>query len=252
MQLELERPLVVFDLETTGADVNNDKIVELAAVKLSPGGGRDQLVQRFNPGRRIPPDVVAIHGITNADVKDCPLFREEAARVHRFFKGADLGGFNADRFDIPLLQNELLRAGLSLDLTVCIVDACRIYHQREPRDLAAAVRFYTGGEHVHHHAALADVEATLDVLRGQLEQYADLPRSVQGIHDATRDPDAVDFAGKLRWEGDAVVLTFGKHKGTPLQRVDQGYLIWAKRNGVFGPDVVPVINSALEGRYPKR
>jgi len=258
-RLKLKRPLVFFDLETTGAKVDEDRIVQIAAVKVYPEGHRDselgdtsEINLLINPERPIPPEVIEIHGITDAMVKDAPTFKQAAADVASFFKNCDLAGYNVARFDIPLLINEFDRAGYAMRLDFQIVDAMKIYFHYEPRDLASAVKYYTGEEFEDHHDALADVKATMAVLEGQFRKYDDLPEDPEGLWAHVRDPDAVDFAGKLKWEGDRVVLTFGKNKGTSLQQLDTSYLSWMLKNKVIGPDCEHLIIGALRGDYPRR
>ena len=175
--LALDRPLVVYDTETTGTNSRFDRIIEIACLKIHPDGRRDQFVRRLNPGVPIPPGSTAIHGITDADVAEAPRFRDVAAELAAFLDGADLGGYNMTGFDLPVLRAEFLRAGVPFDIAERrFVDAQRIFFAREPRHLAAAARFYCQTEHAGAHGALADAEMTLRVLEGQLARYADLPR----------------------------------------------------------------------------
>ena len=250
--LKVERPIVFFDLETTGIDTDEDRVVQFAAVKIDPFGEQIQLVTLVNPGRKIPEEATEVHGITDDMVKDEPPFEHIADTVCCFFAGCDIGGYNILNFDLPLLINELARCGKSIDLKVAIVDAMQIFFQREPRDLEGALKFYTGDDHVCAHDALEDVKATMRVLDGQLERYGDLPRTVKGIHEETRDPDAVDLAGKLRWEKGEIVLTFGKYKGRSLRSVDRSYFSWMINNNVIGPDADIVIRDAMRGQFYNR
>ena len=261
MFLELKRPIVFFDLETTGVDVDNDKIVEIAMVKVLPGKppGKDlnesggTYVQRFHPEIRIPKEATEVHGITDEDVADSPLFEGKAKEIFRFLDGCDLAGFNVISFDIPLLQNELIRCGLCLDLqSITVVDAKQIFFMKEPRNLEAAVRKYVGREHENAHNALADVVATMEVVAGQQHEYSDLPDTPDGIYEMTRDPDQVDFGGKIVWKGDDMVFTFGKEKGKPFRHVPHGYFRWVKSNNVVGPDAVEYVIAALNGRFLTR
>jgi len=250
MFLKLQRPIIFFDLETTGTDVEKDRIIELAAIEFTPDGMiHESKRMRFNPGVPIPPEATAVHGFTDEDVKNCPSFGSKASAINDSFKGCDLGGYNIIRFDIPMLQSELGRCGYTLDLSVDIIDVMQIYHQREPRNLEAAVRKYTGKEHTEAHSALEDVKATIDVLKGQMEVYDDLPRTPCEIYEQLRDPDQVDFAGKIRWVGDDMTLTFGKEAGKPFRQIPTGYFHWIRKNGVVGPDVMHVISLAIDGRY---
>lgn len=250
---QLKRPLVFFDLETTGVDPQSDRIVEFAAVKLQVGGGDEELTMLVNPGRPIPPVATEIHGIKDEDVADLPKFAHFAPEIYKFIDGCDLAGFNVRRFDVPLLQEELMRCGLSLDFkSLHIVDACDIFHKREPRTLEGAVKFYCGREHEKAHQALADVNATMTVLAAQLKMYADLPGTVEELHAVFHDKDAVDLGGKLRWLNEKVCINFGKYKGAPLQSVPPSYLKWMQTAGVIGADASVIIDRALQRQFPVR
>jgi DNA polymerase-3 subunit epsilon len=244
--------IVFFDLETTGVDVENDRIVQIAAVKFDPFGERTELVSYVNPGRKIPAEATEVHHITDEMVADARYFSEIAGKVAGFFAGCAIGGYNILRFDIPFLLNELARYGHSLDLNVPMVDALQIFFQREPRDLEGALKFYCGKQIEGAHDALVDVDATIAVLEGQMEMYEDLPRTAAGIWEETRDPDAVDLGGKLRWENGEIVLTFGKNKGVALRQVGRSYLSWMLKNNVIGPDADMVIRDAMRGQFYKR
>ena len=182
MNLKLDRPLVVFDIESTGINPLTDRIVEIAFIKLLPGGAREQNCFRINPGIPIPAEVTALHGISDADVKDCPPFRDLAGKIYTLLDGCDLAGYNLIRYDIPMLVEEFKRA--SINFTAIggrVLDAQRIFHKREPRDLVAALMFYCGDKHVGAHGALEDTDATLRVIEGQLEHYPDLPRDMAAL-----------------------------------------------------------------------
>ncbi len=232
MTLHLERPLAVLDLETTGTRIGRDRIVQVGIVRLMPDGSREQYVSLVNPGMPIPPEATAIHGISDADVSDAPALDAIAAEVIAHLAGCDLAGFNALRFDLPLLAEELLRVGLEWDSSAArVVDVQRIFHKKEPRDLSAAVRFYLKRDHARAHDALADVEATADVLLAQLAHYPDLPATIDALGefsgDRQRSPDA---AGKLCFNAAGeVCLAFGKYRNWVLEtlgRHDPGYLEW--------------------------
>ena len=221
MGLELKRPIVFFDIESTGLDPERDRIIELAAIKIHEDGTREEKCKRFNPLQPIPKEATAIHGITDADVKNEPPFYKVARGekgIAAFFRGCDLGGFNILYFDIPLLKKELERAEETLDLSeVHVVDAMLIFKKKEPRDLEAAAKFYCDKPHQDAHSAFGDVQMTVEVLMAQLERYDDLPRTPQEIDAALRHPDAVDRLGKLKWVDDEVTLDFGKHRGRTLR-----------------------------------
>ncbi|GAB4369772.1 MAG: 3'-5' exonuclease [Acidobacteriota bacterium] len=257
-RLRLDRALVCFDLETTGTDIANDRIVEIGIIRVEPLGLRRSFRSLVNPERPIPPEASAVHGIRDEDVRDQPTLAELADEIHSLFEDADLAGFNSTRFDLPLLAVEMERIGRPLDLAGRRhVDAMAIFHLKEPRDLSAAYRFYCGKELENAHSALADVEATLEVLDAQLERYDDLPRDLDGLHRLC-NPDGdrfLDVTRKIAWndEGEAV-LAFGKHRGTPLRRLAReqpDYVQWMLGKD-FSPQVKRILSEALEGRFPRR
>lgn len=254
--MTLERPLVVFDIESTGTSPRKDRIIELAAVKLSLDGSETEKCWLLNPGVPIPPETTAIHGITDEIVKDCPRFAERAAEIFAFFEGCDLSGFNADRFDIPCLEEEFSRAGFNFAPSSRMhVDVQRIYHRMEPRDLSAAVRFYLGRDHAGAHGAAADARATLEVLKAQTERYAALPKTVPEM-DAwlvPHDPLNADRYGMLRWKDGDLIVNFGKKKGESLKKLlvnEPSYLRWIVK-GDFDTEVRTIVRDLLEnGRLP--
>lgn len=253
MRLRLERPLVFFDLETTGTDPARDRIVEICLLRLEPGGRRDVRTRRINPGRPIPPEATAIHGIRDEDVRDAPTFRQVAKGFLEFVEGADLAGFNVKRFDLPLLDRECRDCGLDLGLARRrVIDAMTIFHRKEPRDLSAAVRFYLGREHEGAHGAEADVEASAAVLAAQLERYDDLPDTVGDLDDWCHPvpPGAVDRAGKFVLREGRVVFGFGRHQGRALEEVarkQRDYLEWLARQPDFPADARSLVEDALRG-----
>lgn len=259
--IELKRPLVVFDLETTGLFPRKDRIIEIAAVKVNPDGTEEKLERLLNPTIPIPPETTAIHGIDDATVANCPTFAEVADEIYAFFDGCDISGFNSDRYDIPCLEEEFLRVGRNLSAAVVDrVDVQRIYHKMEPRDLTSAVAYYCNRDHVGAHGALADAQATLDVLKAQLTRtegrYAELQG--KGIHDlaeyiAPHDPLNADRNGMFRWRDGVLCVNFGKKKGEPLKKLmlnEPNYLKWIIK-GDFDSDVKAIAADALEGRLPK-
>jgi DNA polymerase-3 subunit epsilon len=240
MKLHLKRPLVVFDLETTGMSVNQDRIVEFSYIKVMPDGTENIKTLRFNPGIPIPHDVSLIHGIYDEDVKDAPLFKQKAKELAEEFKGCDFAGFNSNKFDFPLLVEEFLRAGVEFDVeNRKFVDAQRIFHMMEQRTLTAAYKFYCNKELVNAHSAEADTIATLEVLKAQIERYENLENDVDFLHNFTKQDKNVDLAGRMVYNNDGVpVFNFGKHKGKPVQEVfktDFGYYDWMM-NGDFAED----------------
>lgn len=227
--IHLLRPIASIDIESTGVDPVKDRIIEFAAAVLNPDGSRSRWCQRFNPGVPIPAEATAIHGITDADVADLPPFADFARRIVRALSGKDIAGYNLRRFDLPILDEELRRAGLKLDLTgIEVIDCFGIFSKKEPRKLEDAVRRYCGREHVGAHGAGADADATLDVFAGQLEAYSDLGATVAEIAAFSRlsEKTEADIAGKLYRDPDGdVCYAFGKHKDAKVREFP-GYAYW--------------------------
>lgn len=254
--LKLIRPLVVFDIESTGVSPRKDRIIELAAIKLMPDGEEISKCWLMNPGIPIPPETTAIHGISDEIVKDCPTFADKAEEIFEFFRGCDLSGFNADRFDIPCLEEEFARVGMAFAPSARKhVDVQRIYHKKEPRDLSAAVRFYLGRNHDGAHGAEADTRATLEVLKAQMAKYSDLPATVDEMDEylVPHDPMNADRAGTLRWKDGELTINFGKKKGESLKKLllnEPNYLKWILK-GDFDTEVRMIIKDLLDnGRLP--
>jgi DNA polymerase-3 subunit epsilon len=252
MSLQLSHPLAFFDLETTGTDPLRDKIVEIALVRIDPSGEREGTTRRINPGRPIPAEATAVHGIRDEDVADAPSFPQVARGLLDIFKDADLAGFNVRRFDVPLLDREFRESGLDLALaTRRIVDVMTIFHKKEPRDLTAAVRFFLDRDHAGAHGAEADVQASIEVLEAQLARYPDLPRAVDAL-DAYCYPvpaGAVDREGKFVLRDGEVVFAFGRQKGRALRevaRVQRDYLEWFLKQD-FPEDARTLVEKALRG-----
>lgn len=218
--LSLQRPLIFFDIESTGVSISKDKIIELCAIKVMPDKSRTMLLQRFYPEMPIPPSSTEIHGITDEMVKGEPTFREKAKEIAAFFTGCDLAGYNIAKFDIPLLVEELLRAGLQENPfeKVKVIDSLSIYFKKEPRNLAAALKFYANEEIVNAHSAEADVEASIKVLNGQLEKYSDLPPTTDALHEMfVQENDFLDYDRKFsRDKKGEIIFMFGKNKGLPV------------------------------------
>ena len=237
MKLNLKNPLIFFDLETTGVDVSKDRIVEICYIKVFPDGSEKEYTRRINPGMHIPEGASAVHGIYDDDVKDCPLFREVAKEIAADFEGCDLAGFNSNRFDLPMLAEEFLRAQVDIDLTRHhAIDVQVLYHKREPRTLSAAHKFYCGCEFDNAHSALADTRATYEVLKAQLDHYDDMENDVAALAKESSFTRNVDFAGRFVYDdAGREVFNFGKYKGEPVAAVlqrDPGYYGWMM-NGDF-------------------
>lgn len=250
MRLTLDRPLVFFDLETTGTRQGVDRIVQIAAQKVYPDGKMTSWQSLVNPGMPIPPRASEVHGITDEKVKDAPSLAVVGPLFARALEGSDVSGFNVRRFDWPFLLAEFERVKLVFTWAPRIVDAMAIYRHFHPRDLAAALATYVGREHTGAHDAMADVIATREVLVAQLEQH-ELPATVAAVEEMFVDPDEIDLGGKFKFEGEEAVITFGKYAGTVLSKVDRGFLEWMLR-GDFAADAKHIAREALSGRFPTR
>ncbi len=233
MKLILEKPIAVFDLEATGLNVSKDRIVEIAIIKIYPDGREETFSSLVNPEMEIPKEVIEIHGITDEKVRDFPNFKDLAPQIVDFIKDADLAGYNSNKFDIPLLAEELLRVGNEFDLTSKkFVDVQNIFHKMEQRTLAAAYQFYCKKDIENAHAALDDTRATWEVLKAQLEKYSDLKGDVASLADFSKGSqfDLIDFAGRLaRNENGDVTYNFGKHKNKTvleISKLEPGYYGW--------------------------
>jgi DNA polymerase III, epsilon subunit and related 3''-5'' exonucleases len=237
MELNVKNPLVFFDLETTGIDMVNDRIVEICILKVFPDGRTEVKTRRVNPTIPIPAQATAIHGITNEDVKDCPTFKEIAKSLVQLIEGCDFAGYNSNKFDIPLLAEEFLRAGVDFDLKKRkFIDVQTIFHKMEQRTLVAAYKFYCNKDLDNAHSAEADTVATYEVLKAQLDRYPELKNDIDFLSDFSAKTRNVDFAGRIVLnDKDVEVFNFGKHKGRPVVEVLQtepGYYAWMM-NGDF-------------------
>ena len=231
MKLQLTKPLCFFDLETTGTDISKDRIVEIAILKLHPNGTQEKMEKRINPEIQIPFEVSQIHGITNEMVANSPTFKEESHKIYSFIKGCDLAGYNSDRFDIPLLVEELLRAEVSFNFNnIKTVDVQTIFHKMEARTLTAALKFYCDEELSDAHSAQADAKATHDVLLAQLDRYDDLEPNVDFLNNFSKRKKTADFAGFLVFDkSNEMCFGFGKHKGKKIKDIlenEPGYFGW--------------------------
>lgn len=219
-KLSLKKPIVFFDLETTGTDNVRDRIVELAFVKLLPDGSKDKYVKRINPGMPIPAESSAIHGITDEHVKDAPQFKQIAHDLYNWMKGCDIGGYNSNRFDIPLLAEEFLRAGVDVDFTERnMVDVQQIFFKMEARTLSAAYSFYCNKEMENAHSAEADILATIEVLEAQLDRYEGIAQDVPSLHKFTNTEECVDYPRRMVMKDGQPVFNFGKYKGRKVEEV---------------------------------
>jgi len=218
--LTLKRPIVFFDLETTGTDHAKDRIVELAFIKLMPDGRRDRYVKRLNPGIPIPPESTTFHGITDEDVKNAPQFKHIAHELFEWMKGCDLGGYNASKFDLPLLAEEFLRVGINVDFTErCMVDVQQIFFKMEARTLKAAYSFYCQKNLDNAHSAEADILATIEVLEAQLDKYADIAHDVPALNKFTNGEEYVDYARRMVMKDGHPIFNFGKYKGRKVEEI---------------------------------
>lgn len=231
MELNLTKPICFFDLETTGINVANDRIVEISVLKIFPNGNKESYTWRVNPEMKIPEETTAIHGISNEDVANEPTFKELSPKINELIKGCDLGGFNSDRFDIPLLAEEMLRADVDFDLdNISAVDVQTIFHKKEKRTLEAAYKFYCGKELTNAHSAEADTNATYEVLKSQLKRYPDLKNDMKWLGEFSSHKRSADLAGFIGYDDKGrEVFSFGKHRGKLVEQIldeEPGYFGW--------------------------
>lgn len=222
MELNLKNPIIFFDLETTGTDTVKDRIVEISYLKVHPNGKEEIKTKRINPEMQIPESASAIHGIYDEDVKDCPTFKQIAKSLAQHMEGCDLAGFNSSRFDIPLLAEEFLRAGVDIDFTKRkMIDVQIIFHKKEQRTLEAALKFYCDKNLENAHSAEADTRATYEVLKAQLDRYPDLENNMDTLaKEYSFFNNNVDLAGRMIYDENGVeVFNFGKHKGKAVVEV---------------------------------
>jgi len=253
LPLELDRPLVFFDIETTGLDVKNDRIVELALIKITPQGDVIERVRRFNPGVQIPAEVTAIHGITDQDVVNEPTFCLRAKSLAALIEDADLAGFNIRGFDLHMLVAEFKRCGVNLEVrNRRLIDMQNIFHREEPRDLSAAAQFYLGRKHEEAHQALGDIRTTAAVLSAQLERYPHIPQDVDGLHKYCDQIRPFRTGVDLWFSGPPEERVFikGKNKGRQLSDIAQtspDYLLWMLREiDDLDEEVMEVLKQALD------
>ena len=231
MNLQLKRPIIFFDLETTGVDTSKDRIVEISMVKVGVDGTKQVKTRRINPEMPIPAEATAVHGITDDDVRDEPTFRQIAKSLAQFIEGCDFGGFNSNRFDLPVLVEEFMRAGVEVDFKRRkFVDVQDIFHKKEQRTLVAAYKFYCDKDLENAHSAEADTLATYEVLEAQIERYGDIGTTVEELAEFSTHGETVDFAGRiaLNDKGEEI-FTFGKYKGQKVEDVfrrEPSYYSW--------------------------
>lgn len=248
--IPLTRPLVFFDLETTGIDLYQDRIVQIGAIQLLPNGEKKEWEWLINPAIPIPKEAYDIHGITNDMVRDKPTFGELSDTLSTLFFDTDLGGYNVRNFDIPMLVNEFNRIGMAFDTeSIAIVDSYAIWRAKEPRTLEAAYEKYCGKTLVNAHDAIADIRATLDVFEGQMQYYQDIPKTTQELHELAfpKDPNSYDAEGKLKFVDGVLTINFGKNKGKTLPELtanDPGYLEWIL-SGSFSEKIKRAVRDVL-------
>ena len=231
MQLKLTKPICFFDLETTGINIAKDRIVEISILKIFPNGNKESKTWLVNPEMEIPPEVIAVHGISNEKVANEPTFKELSKEIYAMIKDSDLGGFNSDRFDIPLLAEEMLRADVDFDMkNMMSIDVQTIFHKMEKRTLGAAYKFYCNKDLEGAHSAEADTMATYEVLLSQLGRYSELENNVKKLSEFTTRKKSLDFAGFIvANENQEPSFSFGKHKGKTVDEVlekEPGYFGW--------------------------
>ncbi len=256
-QLKLDKPIIIFDLETTGLIMSMDRIVEIAYIKIFPNGKVVKEDIYLNPEMKISEESMAVHGITDEQVSDKPTFKEKAQEFWDIFANSYYSGFNVVGFDLPLLKREFVRVGMDFQYTNDdIVDAKTIFHEMEKRTLSAAYSFYCGKEHVDAHNALADVEVTAEVLIGQIEQYKDILNwdFIKKIHNSSNMDRFVDGDRKFYWRDGEAYFSFSKFKDNPLKKVaetDAGFLSWIL-GADFSEETKDIVKNALAGKFPEK
>lgn len=256
MELKLKKPIIFFDLETTGINIASDRIVEISILKVFPNGNKESKTWLVNPEMEIPKEASDIHGITNEKVVTEPTFNELAQKVSEMIAGCDLAGFNSNRFDIPLLAEEMLRAKVDFDMKDRVaIDVQVIFHKKEERTLSAGYQFYCGKSLENAHSAEADTLATYEILKAQLDKYDDLENDVAFLNEYSTFKKRADFAGFIQFdEEDDEIFTFGKYKGqkvTTILRTDKGYYSWIQ-NADFPLYTKKVLKEIFEREFPRK
>jgi len=256
-KLKLDRPLAVFDLETTGTSPGIDRIIDIAILKINSDGTKTTFYRRVNPGMPIPPEASEVHGIYDKDVESKPPFEEVAGSVVEFLEGCDLGGYNILKFDLPLLQEEFKRVGAEFSSKDRhVIDPLRIFQAREPRTLEGAYRFYCEVELKEAHSAEVDTQACWEVVQAQLDRYSDLPRNLPALHDYCQphDDHYVDSDRKFKWRYRQAAFAFSQHQGVLLKDVaeqDPSFLRWILSKD-FTEETKQIVKDALRGKFPKK
>ncbi|HBZ34539.1 MAG TPA: DNA polymerase III subunit epsilon [Bacteroidales bacterium] len=233
--MKQDKPIVFFDLETTGLNITTDRIVELSYIIVYPDGTEERNTQRFNPTIPIPPSTTAVHHITDDDVRDCPTFKEKAEQIAQVFTDCYIAGYNSDHFDLPLLAEEFIRAGIDINLkNNKTIDVQTIFFKKEPRNLKAAYKFYCDKNLVDAHSANGDTQATYEIFQAQLLRYQDLPADISKLSNYTTVKRNADFAGHLIYnDNNIIVFNFGKHKGKAVTEIldkEPSYYDWVMRS----------------------
>lgn len=257
-EMTLEKPVVFFDLETTGTNIQNDRIVEISVVKIFPTGERESRTRRINPEMHIPEESSKIHGITDEDVVNEPTFKAVSKNFYIFLEGCDLAGYNVVKFDIPVLAREFSRAGLKFTMDGRkVIDPYVIFCKLMPRTLTAAYKYFCGKDLENAHSAEADVNATIDILEAQLKNYPEIPKDAAGINDycgASEEMSWIDSTGRFKWKDSEAAVGFGKNTGTTLKTIaseNPGFLRWMI-NADFPEDAKKIAADALKGEFPEK
>ncbi len=257
MDINLSRPLVIFDIESTGVNAEHDRIVEISVLKIQPDGTSKSYTRRVNPEMPIPPSATAVHGISDADVAGCPPFAEIAPKLGEYLEDCDFGGYNLINFDVPMLEAEFRRSGIPFSMVGRqVIDVYNIFCKLYPRTLTAAYEFFCGKKLEDAHSADADTMATWEVLLGQIAKHPELPRTAAELaaFGNMQDPDALDRQRRFKWRDGDVIVNFGKNAGRLLKDIaenDPGFLRWIIRSD-FPEDVKTIARDALIGKFPVR
>ncbi|MCQ2380167.1 MAG: hypothetical protein MJ025_04520 [Victivallaceae bacterium] len=256
-QLNLERPIAFFDIESTGTNPERDRIIEIAVTKIMPDGTSRSAVRRLNPGIPIPPESTEVHGIKDEDVAECPKFEDIAQKLYAFLADCDFGGYNITKFDIPILENEFNRAGIEADFNDRnALDVFNIYAKLYPHTLEGAYRFFCGKDLIGAHGAAADNNATIEVLLGQLAKHPEMPSNVKDLAAFGNSINSayVDKTRKFKWACGEAVINFSKHQGRTLRDIaenEPSFLQWILR-GDFSREVKQIARDALQNKFPTK